>query len=433
MQIHLDLVGGLAGDMFIAAMLDAFPHHEARVRGAIQSVSEDLPVYTSCLPWIDGGLRGRRFTVERAAPVPEGLPEWSMQACTPPGARAEHGSDPGHAHPGHAHVDWHSIRARLLASSLEATVRAHALALFGLLAEAEAAIHGVPAESVCFHEVGAWDSIADIVGAAVLIDAVGAERWTCSPIPLGGGRTVSAHGILPLPAPATVWLLTGMPTVDDGVAGERVTPTGAAILRYLCSPTGSGGRLSAESRTLRGSGTGFGSRRLAGLSNHVRVLCFESTASELEQRREMHALEFEIDDQSAEDLAVGLDRLRQHEAVLDVTQAPVFGKKGRMMTQVRVLARHGQLDSVVEACFRETTTIGLRHKTVQGIGLKRRVEELAVDGHRLRVKVVERPGGPTAKTESDDVLEHADHRSRVALRIRAEHRALLASGAELGA
>jgi uncharacterized protein (DUF111 family) len=131
-------------------------------------------------------------------------------------------------------------------------------------------------------------------------------------------------------------------------------------------------------------------------------------------------IEFEVDDQSGEDLAAGLDRIRQHAGVADVTQAPVFGKKGRMMAQVRVLARHGQLDEVVSICFQETTTIGLRHHRIEGVGLKRIMAEATIDGQTLRVKVARRPGHYTAKTEADDVLSHAQHQRRASLRRRAE-------------
>jgi uncharacterized protein (DUF111 family) len=136
---------------------------------------------------------------------------------------------------------------------------AHAVQIFTLLAEAEAWVHGIEVERVAFHEVGAWDSIADIVGAAALIAALGATRWSSSPVPLGSGRVTTAHGVLPVPAPATARLLTGMTTVDDGVAGERVTPTGAAILRYLCPPA-ENAAASLAARKLIACGTGFGSR-----------------------------------------------------------------------------------------------------------------------------------------------------------------------------
>jgi uncharacterized protein (DUF111 family) len=325
-----------------------------------------------------------------------------------------------------------------------------------LLAAAEACVHGVAPDAVEFHEVGAWDSIADIVGAATLIDAVGAARWTASAAPLGSGRVRTAHGWLPVPAPATTQLLLGLRTIDDGVPGERVTPTGAAILRYLCPPLTSPALRVCEDRMLIATGTGFGTRVLAGLSNHVRVLCFEPTESAAIDRRvdqRIDVLEFEVDDQSGEDLALGLDRLRAHRAVLDVTQCAVFGKKGRMSVHVQVLACEPQpakaanttdtadvadvadgggvadIDSVIDACFRETTTLGVRHQTVRRIGLRRRFSTARVGHQSVRVKLAERPGGMTAKAEADDVAAHEIHARRAALRSQAELAALKSEAA----
>jgi len=415
-ELHLDPVGGLAGDMFIAGVLDAFPEYEAAVVRGIDVMSGAHPVACSLEQYGDRVLNGHRFVVESFT--------------------KHFGHIPFAFQPSHEHTSWRSIRHRLQEAGLSEGVRRHATAIFELLAQAEALVHGVPADEVAFHEVGAWDSIADIVGAAVLIDALGAARWTTSAVPLGSGRVKTAHGLLPVPAPATTVLLMGMATLDDGIAGERVTPTGAAILRYLCPPNLpiiESGSSHAQVRTLRRSGTGFGSRTLPGLSNHVRVLCFDTGEPGESGYREIDVLEFEVDDQSGEDLAAGLDRLRAHAAVLDVTQSPVFGKKGRMMVHVRVLVRHGCMNEGIEACFRETTTIGLRHSRVRGIGLKRSIEEVTVDGQALRVKIAERPGGRTAKTESDDVLTHPDHARRAALRARAERQALDGKRVEFGA
>ncbi len=402
MEVHLDLVGGLAGDMFIAALLDAFPEHERAVTSAIQTVSSELPVACVLRAFKDDVLQGRQFCVSAAA-------RSGARAPFLPAADA------------HSHTSWAHIRRRLEEAALSPAVIAHAIQIFTLLAEAEATVHGIEVEQVSFHEVGAWDSIADIVGAAALIEALCVSHWSTSPVPLGSGRVATAHGVLPVPAPATARLLTGMTLIDDGVGGERVTPTGAAILRYLCPPRASGTSPS-RTRKLIASGTGFGSRRLPGLSNHVRVLCFEPALEAPAQRR-IEVLEFEIDDQSSEDLAAGLDRLRTHAGVLDVTQSPVFGKKGRIMIHVQVLARAAHAEAVIDACFRETTTLGLRRRSVQGIGLERHMHHVQVDGQSLRVKVAKRPGGCTAKAESDDMLSHTQA-GRAALRRRAESEAL---------
>ena len=352
----------------------------------------------------DAVLTGRRFLVARRATPPH-LLTWSGP---------------------HEHADWSSIRRRLQDAALSTGTRGHAIGIFDLLARAEARVHGIDAEAVTFHEVGAWDSVADVVGAAELIEALGASHWSCAALPIGTGRVRCAHGIVPVPAPATAMLLLGMPTLDDGIAGERVTPTGAAILRHLCHTAPGGIAPSPVVRTLKAVGTGFGTRALTGISNHLRALCFEPAGPLVpagETGREIHVLEFEVDDQSGEDLAAGLDRVRADPAVIDVIQAPVFGKKGRMMVHVRVLVRRPCLEQAVQVCFRETSTIGLRHRLVQGIGLKRHIEAVEVDGRPVRVKVAERPGGATAKAECDDVAQ-AGHSARQRLRARAERSAL---------
>jgi uncharacterized protein (TIGR00299 family) protein len=300
-------------------------------------------------------------------------------------------------------------------------VQRHAIAIFGVLAEAEGRVHGVAAEEVTFHEVGNADSLADIVAASVIIAAMGDARWSVSALPLGGGRVKTQHGLMPVPAPATTLLLEGFDVIDDGIAGERVTPTGAAILRHLCH----GSRAGLHARVGR-TGVGFGTKTLPGISNVLRVLAFDSAASEAQRapaHRELAVIGFEVDDQSGEDLACGLDRVRMLPGVHDVIQAPVFGKKSRIAVHVQVLVRPDVLEDAIEACFRETTTIGLRTHLVQGRALQREMLELEVDGRPVRVKRVERPGGATAKAEADDASDRGSHAARTRLRQEAERRA----------
>ena len=420
LEIHLDLVGGLAGDMFIAAVLDAYPQLESCVGSAIAALGDLCPVSIALHPHRDDVLCGKRFSVTRN-------PQRSQVSAVA-------GVPFASQHLLHSHTTWKSIRTALSSSTLTVPVKRHALAIFTLLAEAEAAVHGNPMDEVSFHEVGAWDSIADIVAAAALIVAVDASRWTFSPIPLGSGRVHTDHGLLPVPAPATARLLLGLPTLDDGIAGERVTPTGVAICRYLHAlcpePPGS----ERGTRKLAAIGMGFGSRKLCGISNHVRILCFEpvSPAPDVGRRgwneRAMHVIEFEVDDQSGEELAMGLEHLRAGEGILDVIQYPVFGKKGRIMFHVRLLVRLDYLDDAIAACFRQTTTIGLRHREIAGVGLTRQIRNVDLEGRVVRVKVVERPGARTAKTESDDVRALGDHSSRASARGRAEDEAIERTG-----
>jgi uncharacterized protein (TIGR00299 family) protein len=399
MHLHLDPVGGIAGDMFIAALLDAFPGLDLGLHAALDKVG--LPVGTHCevLAHNDGVLCGRRFELT--------LPD-----------------DGGTAHAGHHHHPPHvglaAISAAIAAMGLDGAVAKRALAIFEILALAEAKVHGVSVDEVEFHEVGALDSIADIVGAAWIIETLGPATWSVGVLPLGSGRVHTAHGALPVPAPAVVELLQGFAFLDDGLKGERVTPTGAAILRHLDCASGSGpraGRLTA-------SGMGFGTRKFPGLANVLRVMAFER--SDASHTDEVALLAFEVDDQTGEDLALGLERLRACEGVLDVVQSPVFGKKGRMAAQVQVLARPALLETVIAACFAETTTLGVRHQLLARSVLARHETAIAgIDGGSVRVKLAQRPDGAlSAKAESDDVRAGGGHSGREALRRASEASAL---------
>ena len=388
-HIHLHPLGGAAGDMFVACLLDAFPEHRA---AAVEAAETLAHVGCRLLPHEDGTLTGSRFVVQEAA----------------------------HAH-GHGHAHWRSIRARLEDAPLAPAIRAHAVGIFAVLAEAEGRVHGVPSDAVTFHEVGAADSIADIVAAAAVIAALTPARWSVTPLPLGGGTVQTAHGTMPVPAPATALLLEGFAVHDDGIAGERVTPTGAAILRYLQC-----GAAAPARGTLRRSGYGFGTRRLPGLSNCLRALVFEDEgAASAPGHRELAVISFEVDDQSGEDLATGLDRLRALPGVHDVLQMAVFGKKGRLAVHIQVLAAPDALDAAVAACFRETTTIGLRTHTVEGRALARRFAAVEVGGQETTVKLVDRPGEDgamvvTGKAEADHLRPVASHAARTRLRRQAE-------------
>lgn len=398
--------------MFAAALLDAFPDLEPGLIAAVATASGPS-IRCGRVDHQDGVLAGSRFRVGMAD-------EHSER----PSQVAGHDH---HHHHTHSHRHWADIRRDLDRSGLDPAVRDHAVGIFTHLAEAEAEVHGIAVSDVAFHEVGAWDSIADIVAASHLIAALGAQRWTVSALPLGSGRVMTSHGPLPVPAPATTLLLKGFAVVDDGIAGERVTPTGAAILRYLCGDQAGYGR---APMVIGRTGIGFGTRTLPGISNCVRALVFEEGAAAADGHREIGVIEFEVDDQSGEDLAMGLDRMRSQDGIFDVVQMPVFGKKGRMMAHVRVLARVSALDEAIAVCFRETTTIGLRHRVVAGAALARTASTVEAGGRRIRVKIVDRPGGRTAKAEADDARSEDGHAGRATLRRAAERNALDAPEAE---
>lgn len=383
-HIHLDPVGGVAGDMFVAALLDAFPDLKGRVEEALAQAGLEEDVSAEARPFGDGVLTGTRFLVSKVESAP---------------------AHDHHHH--HHHTHWAALRVSLREGALPEGVKSHALGIFGELAGAEARVHGKSVEDVAFHEVGNWDSIADIVAASALIEALSPASWSIGSLPIGRGLVNTAHGELPVPAPATVLLLEGFPFHDDGRSGERVTPTGAAILRYLAPETGIG----AAPRALRGSGHGFGARKLRGMSNILRALVFDPVGTALTDT--VAVIRFEIDDQSGEELAVALDHIRAFEGVIDVTQSLSLGKKGRMMASMQVLAKPGALDAVCEQCFRQTTTLGLRTR----IETRRVLARREVLSGAMPVKLADRPGGATAKTEMDSVATDANgHKSRASAR-----------------
>lgn len=400
MHIHLDPVGGLAGDMFVAAMLDAFPPLEPVVQNATRAAG--LPERFRCdlVAHADHALNGKRFLV--------------LEDAHPHAHDHTHEHAPDHDH---GHRPFAEIRAALSAAPLDPGVRDHALAIFTLLAEAEAQVHGATPDTVSFHELGEWDSIADIVAAAAIIQALGSATWSLSPLPLGSGFVKSAHGRLPVPAPATTLLLRGLRVFDDGIGGERVTPTGAAIARHLTSLQG----VAPRERTMLGTGLGFGTRVLPGTSNCLRALVFETGASGPEAHGDsITSIEFEVDDQTPEDLAIGLDHLRAHPQVLDVVQTPVFGKKGRLSISVRVLCRSAGADEVSARCFEETTTLGLRLLDVRRHTLARTSSRAEIGAHALSMKHAERGGEVTSKVEAESLRDVRGHAERQRLRREAD-------------
>lgn len=408
MHIQIDPVGGMAGDMFVAAMLDAFPSLEAAAQAAVRAAG--LPERFRCdlVSHADHALTGRRFLVLEA-----GRPRHHPHHPERPHDEHGHTHDPAHAHDEeHGHRPFAEIRAGLSAAPLDPGARDHALAIFAALAEAEAQVHGATTDTVTFHELGEWDSIADIVAAAAIIQALGPVTWSVGALPLGGGFVKSAHGLLPVPAPATTLLLRGLAVRDDGIGGERVTPTGAAIVRHLTSLPGQAPR----ERRLLGAGLGFGTRSLPGISNCVRVLVFDAAVGEAAHGDHVTSIEFEVDDQTPEDLAIGLDHVRAHSGVLDVLQTPALGKKGRVAISVRVLCRAEVEDEVAALCFLETTTLGVRLLDVRRHTLSRSSSTVEVGGRLVDRKSADRGSHSTVKVEAESLRDVAGHEARERLR-----------------
>jgi uncharacterized protein (TIGR00299 family) protein len=393
LAIHLDAVGGIAGDMFVAALCDAVPALEAVVLDATAAVQPTGLASPAFVPATSGGFSARRFALASAGKT---------------------------RHEGHG-TAYAELRKRISAAPLSAPTRSHALALLALLAEAEANVHGIAIDDVHFHELADWDSLLDVVAAGAIAGALEGARWSASTLPLGSGTVPTAHGALPVPAPATLRLLEGYPWHDDGIPGERVTPTGAAIVRHLVPVTACGaGR---EGGRLIATGYGAGTRELASGPNVLRAVMLERTAST--NADAITVLEFDIDDMTGEEIGAAADRLRAVVGVIDVSMGSRAGKKGRPLSDFRLLVRPDALDEAARACFAETSTLGLRVHEERRRILGRTEVATTVASATVNVKIAERPGaGRTAKAAHDDVADSPELGARRSIRTAAEKRAL---------
>lgn len=413
MHIHLDPLGGIAGDMFIAAMTDAFPEIKLRLEQVIAEANfPQIAIKYS--EKNDGVLVGLGFKVWSSEHLGESNLVNNGQSDDDRDGVGEHQHKHDHHHlhqhehkheeHHHPHRSYAEIRRILEEARLPETVRKHSLRIFQIIGEAEAAVHGVEVSKIEFHEVGGWDSVVDVVGAACVLDYLHGATWSCSSLPRGGGSIETAHGRLPVPPPAVALLLRGFVFHDDQVMGERVTPTGAAILKYLNPQTG----LPATPLELKKVGHGFGTKKLPGLSNVLRVLSFESVTEPLEEF--ITVFNFEVDDMTGEELSVGLENLRAADGVLDVIQTPGYGKKNRVTMSIQILARCESAKQIIGEILSQTTTLGVRHHSVSRTTLKREIVSHNLGQGKVRVKVADRPGGAkTAKVDIDDVIAAASN------------------------
>ncbi len=297
---------------------------------------------------------------------------------------------------GHPHRHLHHIEALIEKADLEPGVKAIAIEIFRLLGEAEAAVHGIPVARVHFHEVGALDSIVDIVGAALLIHRLGITKTYCDPIHTGFGFVHTAHGRLPVPAPATERLLQGMPTTRGETEAELVTPTGAAILRYLRPDF----RPSALVRTR--SSWGAGTKDFAH-PNALRVsLCEEQEDGSLV------LIQTNVDDMTGEALGADFITGCLERGALDAWLTPILMKKGRPAVEIEVLCPVSAKEAVGDYLLEHTSTLGLRFLSVERRILARSVETVETRFGPVRVKVAELPsGGRRAVPEYEECAARA--------------------------
>jgi uncharacterized protein (TIGR00299 family) protein len=309
--------------------------------------------------------------------------------------------------PGRRFHDLGDMLRPIARSTLPDGVKARAEAVLRRLAEAEAQVHRVPVEAVHFHEVGELDTLIDVVGSVAGLDGLGVERVHVSPLPLGGGSVETAHGRLPVPAPATAELLRGFPVYDNGVAAELVTPTGAAILTTLGTPA----RL--PSMTLERIGWGAGTRELP-VPNLLRLLVGDAVPASADagEVETLVAVETTIDDMSPQLYEPLIERLLGAGA-LDVYLTPVVMKRSRPGTVLTALAPPEVGERLAEVLFRETTTIGVRWSEVQRRRLPRELVRLSTTVGPVTFKI-SRLGGRvvTVTPEFEEVRRIADAQGR---------------------
>jgi uncharacterized protein (TIGR00299 family) protein len=344
--LYLDCFAGAAGDMLVGALVDlGFSAAELSALPAALS----LPGVTVTVDRVlRGALAGRLVNVAAATD--------------------------------HPHRAWSEIDARIAAAALPESVKEKARAVFRRLGEAEAAIHNEPLDHVHFHEVGAVDALIDIVGFCLGLDRLGVDAIVCSPLPLGRGQVNSAHGLLPLPAPATVALLAGAPVYEFPLPGETVTPTGAALISTLAASFGA-----APAMVLRGVGYGAGTRNdPAGPPNVVRAMLGDDRRLP-ETAETTYTIEANIDDMNPEHYEPLAKNLEEAGA-LDVTLIPCIMKRGRPGVLLLVVCPQSALHRCIEAVFTHSTTLGLRYRPAERAACERRLETVETSFGPVRVK-----------------------------------------------
>jgi uncharacterized protein (TIGR00299 family) protein len=398
--LYIDAFAGMAGNMFTGALLDL----------GLRRKDLDLDLAGLGLEYRLKVSRVRRGALA-ARYVDVGVPGRRRG-----GDRGRHGRrDAKH----HRHHDTHthaqgqgrgylSIVELLEKADLRPPVRKHALAIFEMLARAEARVHGVALEEVHFHEVGAVDAIVDVTSAAIGIDRLGIEHISCSPVALGHGQVETDHGLLPLPAPATLELLKGMPTVPAHIEWETVTPTGAAILAALVDDFSPLPAMEIEK-----VGYGAGNEREGPMPNVLRLVL--GRAAQSPKRDRVSMIETNLDDLVPEHFDHLMERLFDAGA-LDVSVQHIQMKKNRPGFLVRVLCRPGDRQDLAHILFCESSAIGVRFQDWERLVLQREQRRIDTPYGRIRVKFVHGVDGQVHVSPEYDDCKRAAKRTGVALR-----------------
>lgn len=401
--LHYNCFAGLCGDMNLGAMIDLGVSTEELISELKKLGVDDWELVAN--NDIRRGISGIKATVK--------LKHHSHHHHDHEEEKSDHHHHKhDHEEKEHKHNHHHHDNSRNFAqikdlinnSELSIRVKHNAIAIFQVLADAEGKVHNKPADEVHFHEVGAVDSIIDIVGAAICYELLGIDTVTASTIELGGGTVKCAHGVMPVPAPATAEILLDVPTSQGADNKECTTPTGAAILKTV---------VSAYNPKITGTvtkiGYGIGQRDSHNLSNSVQVMLIEDEDSVSDIiTEELFEITATMDDISAEKISYLSEKLFEAKA-LDVWQYPVFMKKGRSGVEVTALCSRDKKDDIINCFFINSSTLGIRENSLKRYSLKREFIEVDTKFGKIRVKKGFLKGKEiSSKPEFEDVKSAAE-------------------------
>ena len=373
--LYLDCQMGAAGDMLAAALLELCPDKEEMLR-RLNAL----------------GLPGVRYQAEKS--VKCGILGTHLSVTVDGEEEGEHHHDHHEHH--HAHHGLHDIRHIVSHLEIPEAVREDVMAVYDCIAQAESRVHGVAVEQIHFHEVGAMDAVADVTAVCLLMHALGNPKVAASPIHVGSGQVHCAHGVLPVPAPATALLLEGIPTYGGSIRGELCTPTGAALLRHFVSEFGPQPAMAVEK-------IGYG----CGKKDFERPNCVRAMLGQSQDTQgDIWELACNLDDITGEEVGFAVERLLDAGA-LDVYTTAIGMKKNRPGVLLTCLCQEQQRDAMVKLLFLYTTTLGVRERPWSRRTLARTMETRDTEYGPVRVKTVSGFGVQREKAEFEDLARIA--------------------------
>ncbi len=397
--LFLECNMGASGDMLMAALAELLPEPDNFIRRlndlGIPDTKAAISKAERC------GITGSHINITVGGR--EENEDMFEEPAHSDHSESAHHIHHAHNHGGHSHTHHHSGYKDILdiINSLDVSeeVKKNAAAVYGIIAEAEAKVHGREPENIHFHEVGTMDAIADIVGCCMLVEEIAPDRIIASDVRTGFGTVRCAHGILPVPAPATALILKGIPTYSGDIKGEMCTPTGAALLRYFADEFSNMPPMKTEK-----IGCGMGTREYK-TANCLRAFL----GTDGEENDSVSELRCCIDDMTGEEMGFATERIYESGA-LEVYTVPAFMKKNRPGIILEVICRQADKKAVLEAIFKHTSTIGIRESICRRYVLKREEKTVSTEYGDIRIKTSEGFGTTKTKAEYEDLAAAAKNK-----------------------